>query len=134
MVKCSNCGLEIDDNFQNCPNCGNDLSKSDVEVKKEEISTCNSCGAPLKDSDSFCASCGSKVEIENSALRCKNCGSELPQNAVFCQVCGAKVELAQIVVGKLTATPHSARNAGQTYLQVRKTSIKLQPPIHLQAK
>ena len=92
MVKCSNCGLEIDDNFQNCPNCGNDLSKSDVEVKKEEISTCNSCGAPLKDSDSFCASCGSKVEIENSALRCKNCGSELPQNAVFCQVCGAKVE------------------------------------------
>ena len=113
MVKCSNCGLEIDDNFQNCPNCGNDLSKSDVEVKKEEISTCNSCGAPLKDSDSFCASCGSKVEIENSALRCKNCGSE---------------------AGKLTATPHSARNAGQTYLQVRKTSIKLRYPIPLQAK
>ena len=83
MVKCSNCGLEIDDNFQNCPNCGNDLSKSDVEVKKEEISTCNSCGAPLKDSDSFCPSCGSKVEIENSALKCKNRGSELSQNAVF---------------------------------------------------
>lgn len=117
MVKCSNCGLDIDDNFENCPNCGNDLSKSDVEVKNEEISTCSNCGAELKDSDSFCASCGSKVEIESQSLVCKNCGSELPQNALFCQVCGAKVENIEKTSKRTCPNCGSKVEGGTTFCQ-----------------
>ncbi len=91
MVKCSNCGLVTDDNFDYCPNCGNDLSKSDAEVKKEEISTYNSEDTQLNDSD-LSPTNESQVEKENTVLKCKNCGSEVNQNALFCQVCGAKVE------------------------------------------
>ena len=93
------------------------MSKSDVEVKNEEISTCSNCGAELKDSDSFCASCGSKVEIESQSLVCKNCGSELPQNALFCQVCGAKVENIEKTSKRTCPNCGSKVEGGTTFCQ-----------------
>ncbi|WP_298501131.1 zinc ribbon domain-containing protein [uncultured Methanobrevibacter sp.] len=95
MVKCSRCGVTVDDSFNTCPNCGNSFEESQeapVESKDEKV--CGNCGAALKDDVTFCSSCGSKVETDNGN-RCKGCGSEVPENVLFCPTCGAKVEQKQ---------------------------------------
>lgn len=94
MVKCNNCGLDVEDDLENCPNCGNNLlikSETVNENVSSNILKCNKCGAELKEGNSFCSSCGSKVE-EKRLLKCENCGSELSENTLFCSVCGTKVD------------------------------------------
>jgi len=55
MVKCKNCGEEIDNkNF--CPKCGT----------KNEIMICPSCESELDDDDIFCPECGEKIKDEPS--------------------------------------------------------------------
>ena len=93
MVKCDKCGLEVDDNFSNCPNCGNDLTNSNEDSNMlQETGVCNNCGAELKENNAFCPRCGTKVENDDGKLKCNNCGSDLPENTLFCPVCGTKVE------------------------------------------
>ena len=90
MVKCSNCGVNVPETSEFCPNCGNDLSNDVKEVS--DALKCSNCGAQVKDGNSFCSSCGTKIEIEESiSLKCENCGSALPENTLFCSTCGAKV-------------------------------------------
>lgn len=92
MVKCSNCGVEVAGDLENCPNCGNTIVKSESIEKGSDIKKCSKCGAELNESNSFCSSCGSPVEVqEDTTLKCENCGSELPENTLFCTVCGTKV-------------------------------------------
>ena len=92
MVKCSSCGLDVPDGLENCPNCGNDLTKpAVVEENVDKPTTCSNCGATLKEDNSFCPSCGTKVEVKDISLKCSNCGADLPENTLFCTVCGAKV-------------------------------------------
>ncbi|WP_295589791.1 zinc-ribbon domain-containing protein [uncultured Methanobrevibacter sp.] len=97
MVKCGNCGLDVSDDLENCPNCGSSLVKSEEinEVADTEI-VCGNCGAQLKENESFCPSCGSEVKIEeDDSLKCESCGSNLPENTLFCPTCGTKVENVQ---------------------------------------
>lgn len=97
MVKCSNCGLDVSDDLENCPNCGNNLVKS--EEIKEVVDTkivCSNCGAELTENNSFCPSCGIEVKIEeDDSLKCESCGSTLPENTLFCPTCGTKVKHVQ---------------------------------------
>lgn len=103
MVKCSSCGLEVSDDLENCPNCGNDLIKSDV-IEEEVIGPliCNNCGAEVEEGVSFCPKCGNKMESEEeTSLKCENCGAELPENTLFCSTCGTKVNKVKKVNKKL---------------------------------
>lgn len=95
MVKCGRCGVEIDDSFKTCPNCGNSLEKS-LETPTESMGekVCSNCGAKLKENDGFCPSCGTKFET-NEVNKCEECGSEVPENVLFCPTCGAKVKQKQ---------------------------------------
>lgn len=97
MVKCSRCGVNVDDSFEICPNCGNSLVKSQQETPAESDKEviCSNCGATLKGDTAFCSSCGSKVEVAEDN-KCRECGSEVPENVLFCPTCGAKVEQKQI--------------------------------------
>ena len=53
MVKCRNCGVEIEDkNF--CPKCG---------TKNEKL-VCPACNSELEDDDIFCPECGEKIKDE----------------------------------------------------------------------
>lgn len=94
MVKCTNCGVEVDDDIKFCPNCGNYIVKNDITDECEDnLSTCTKCGAELKEDNSFCPVCGNKVESnEHNHLKCENCGSTLSENTLFCTTCGAKVK------------------------------------------
>lgn len=102
MVKCGSCGLEVSDDLENCPNCGNDLNKSEeIVVEVEDSLKCNNCGAELKEGNSFCPKCGNKIESEEkTSLKCENCGSALPDNTLFCSTCGAKVNTVKTVTKK----------------------------------
>lgn len=102
MVKCSNCGLDVSDDLENCPNCGNNLTKSQIkaEDEKNSVKSCKNCGATLNDDNSFCPSCGEKVEGDEF-LKCKNCGSELSENTLFCSVCGTKVDIPKKEIIKI---------------------------------
>ena len=108
MVKCSNCGVEVSEGLENCPNCGNNLLKSEEENVRESSSKCNNCGAELKDGNSFCPSCGSEVKFKkDSSLKCENCGSDLPENTLFCPTCGAKIK------NELKVTKKTCPNCGK---------------------
>lgn len=103
MVKCSSCGLDVPDELENCPNCGNNLVKSEVVSDKgHDDLKCSNCGADLNEGNTFCPSCGKPVEIqEDNTLKCEKCGSELPENTLFCSVCGNKVKQVKKVNKKI---------------------------------
>lgn len=92
LVKCSRCGVNVDDSFKTCPNCGNDLSvveQAPAESNDEVI--CSNCGEPLLSDAEFCSKCGTKVE-NNVSKRCEGCGAEVPDGVLFCPTCGTKVK------------------------------------------
>ena len=105
MVKCSNCGVEVADSFDLCPNCGRNLNKS-IESTNESNnasnSKCESCGSDLPDNVLFCPTCGLKLNEdvskseEKSAHFCPNCGQTLEDGVVFCPECGADITSGEI--------------------------------------
>ena len=70
MVKCSRCGVEIDDSFELCPNCGNELNeettKKESEAERNESvkvsKTCPKCGYKLENDAEFCSECGQSLQ------------------------------------------------------------------------
>ena len=102
MVKCSSCGVDVPDEFENCPNCGKNLVKSEVVSHEgHDDLKCSNCGADLNEGNTFCPSCGKPVEIQtDNTLKCEKCESELPENTLFCSVCGNKVKQVKKVSKK----------------------------------
>lgn len=95
MVKCSRCGVEVDDFWKTCPNCGNDLEKSsDSSPPANETDKCPSCGNQINPGETFCSGCGTEIKSDKSDV-CENCGSEIAENVIFCPTCGTKVEKKQ---------------------------------------
>ena len=94
MVKCSRCGVDVEDSFEMCPNCGNSLLNSQDE--SVEDLTCSNCGAPIDENVEFCSACGTKVKPEINSSICETCGSEVPEGVVFCPTCGNKVKPPEI--------------------------------------
>ena len=95
--------MEVADDVENCPNCGNDMNKSEVmEAEAANPLTCDNCGAELKEGNSFCPKCGDKVETnDENSLKCENCGSPLSENTLFCETCGTKVNTVKKVSNKV---------------------------------
>jgi len=55
MIKCSNCGAQLDDDALFCTECG---------TKQEpQKNTCPHCGAEIDDDSIFCAECGTKLDV-----------------------------------------------------------------------
>lgn len=57
-MKCINCGNEIDDKKNFCPECG-------TKIEKKKF--CTECGAELKPGQKFCSECGTKVSGGNTS-------------------------------------------------------------------
>lgn len=95
MVKCSRCGVEVEDSWKICPNCGNNLNESPkTSTQSNQLDECPNCESELTPGATFCASCGAKIE-QDTSNRCENCGSEVPENVIFCPTCGNKVPQKQ---------------------------------------
>ncbi len=94
MVRCSRCGLDIDDGFDVCLNCGSELSK----IVEENSSTtpvkdgvCIECGFEIDDDSDFCPNCGNKLNAVEFK-KCSECGSQIGENDLICSTCGAKID------------------------------------------
>lgn len=101
MVKCNNCGVNVSDDLEYCPNCGNNLASSDESQSLSECNVnirCSNCGAEVNSNNEFCPSCGNKLENEDKNLKCENCGAELHENDLFCKICGSKVSFSKKVI------------------------------------
>lgn len=90
MVKCNKCGVDIDDSLNQCPNCGNDLTKVPNSTNEN---VCGNCGNTVSEGIKFCPTCGFEIEKNISDKRkCSYCGFELEDNLKFCPSCGNKIE------------------------------------------
>lgn len=101
MVKCSNCGLDVADDLENCPNCGNNLSvnfQSDAE-DNDGVKSCKNCGSELSENTLFCSVCGAKVDIPKKEIIkiCPNCGVEIDNETTFCPECGSNIFTGETV-------------------------------------
>lgn len=98
MIKCSRCGVEFDDSFKQCPNCGNDLFET-IDEKPVVITpndnVCSHCGLKITDDSDFCLNCGNKLN-DIQTMACSECGSQVGENDLICPVCGAKIESHKI--------------------------------------
>jgi membrane protease subunit (stomatin/prohibitin family) len=81
MVKCTNCGVSVDENAKFCHSCGNKM--------KVEKSACIKCGEMITDGTKFCPECGAN-QLEK--IKCSKCGAELKPGTKFCPECGNKQE------------------------------------------
>ncbi len=94
MVKCSNCGVEVADTFDSCPNCGNDLNS----IKEDSVKTikCENCGSEIQEGQLVCPSCGNKVSDLKLSKKCPHCGSKVDDDAQFCDSCGKSLTNSSI--------------------------------------
>lgn len=91
MVKCGNCGVEVSESFDLCPNCGSDLKSSSQDTVSSSNNVCSNCGSDVPEGVNFCPDCGNKIDLEN-INKCKQCGAELLENVLFCPICGNKAD------------------------------------------
>ena len=97
MVKCSRCGVEIDDSLELCPNCGNDLTKVEEKppAKPVENNVCSKCGLELSEDSDFCPNCGNKLNVIQTNT-CYECGSQIGENDLICSMCGSKINYPKL--------------------------------------
>jgi membrane protease subunit (stomatin/prohibitin family) len=76
MVKCTNCGVSVDENAKFCPSCGNKM--------KVEKTACIKCGAMITEGTKFCPECGAN-QLEK--IKCSKCGNSVEPHKA-CSFCG----------------------------------------------
>lgn len=54
-MKCSNCGIELENGGKYCLNCGAELTN--------ENKYCSNCGAEMINGEKYCSNCGAEVKI-----------------------------------------------------------------------
>lgn len=89
MVKCDNCGIEIPEGMESCPNCGkpapvesDEEQKTDTEEKQEVKSD---------ESPEFRSEEKQNSSEQNTTRTCRNCGANIYSDDVICPLCGHKL-------------------------------------------
>lgn len=102
MSKCTNCGIELNENMKFCPNCG-----SSIPVKK----VCTNCGTELIEGMKFCHNCGASVENTGNKVESANhlSGQQSPINN-------------NILSNEQTPSVNTATPAGNTTAPVTNTA------------
>lgn len=106
VVRCPQCGAEVQSGVAFCSSCGAPISKPEKAVPDDSI-RCECCGSMVKRGTRFCTFCGkpifetdsadesnSSVEIpteEETEKTCPACSAKMGPNLAFCTECGAKL-------------------------------------------
>lgn len=106
-----------------CPNCGRDLSKTDVfctgcgtrvVAPQPAGNVCGKCGTTLAPGSAFCTACGTRVEAAAPAAApapvpqtyvCTACGAQLAPGSAFCTKCGTKIAPAAPAPAPVVSAP-----------------------------
>jgi len=86
---CKNCNSVIDLGWENCANCGSNLT----EMKFDEAKPCPNCKKHTSENWNNCAHCGFKLidEIER-VHKCPNCKREVDSTWMVCPYCGSRLK------------------------------------------
>lgn len=116
VLRCENCGAEIQRGIAFCSSCGAPVRKTVREEKHNVCEKCSNCGALIEEGMRFCTECGYAVAVsetktiqnqpdsiksddhvraEETANVCSQCGAELIKDAVFCTECGHAVAVPE---------------------------------------
>lgn len=101
MVRCSNCGAEVEDKF--CTECGTKVDVGSTNLISNQ-QNCPNCGAEVE--GSFCSHCGTKITSEDEDTNvsttkfCPYCASEVNSNLFICPNCGHDFKAEQIAKEK----------------------------------
>lgn len=100
VVKCAECGAELNSNAKFCPNCGNKYNacsncKADIpegasicpKCGAKAPMACPNCGKLVKGNNKFCPECGHSL-----IKKCSKCGKEIDGNNKFCPECGTEIK------------------------------------------
>ena len=58
IIKCSNCGKEVSDKANACPQCGQNLTVEQESVEETKHLFCEECGTPVAENAEMCPNCG----------------------------------------------------------------------------
>lgn len=61
VIKCSNCGLTLSADVENCPRCGNIIKANNDTTEKNITYFCSKCGNKVNANETFCSRCGQKI-------------------------------------------------------------------------
>ncbi len=107
VIKCPNCGEEIDEKEEKCIKCGHDLKKEIITTTKRRgrprkihMIKCEDCGIEYDEALTECPNCGCpKLEVTNKNnenktqyIFCAECGSKIAQNSTECPNCGYPIQ------------------------------------------
>lgn len=86
MAYCANCGTKLQDGYEFCPECGQDLSNNSTSTYNGKYKTCKKCGEPMPEDAFYCLSCGTtfddnQADFDEIKSRVANLGKP-PQKAV----------------------------------------------------
>lgn len=120
MVKCSNCGVEVADTFDSCPNCGNELNSSADANSKGSLIKCSNCGCEVEEGQLVCPDCGNKIAELKITKKCPYCGVELDQDAQFCDSCGKSLNASSILSNSVDSEDHApiANGFNESFLEI----------------
>ena len=60
MIKCQNCGQELEDEAKFCKNCGSEIVQEET-AEQNQTKFCASCGFKMDRDVKFCPSCGAST-------------------------------------------------------------------------
>ena len=84
MKKCPICGIENEEQFTFCSQCG---EKLDDKIH------CPSCNELIQKNSVFCGFCGAKIKNKKN---CPYCNEENPYDANFCSFCGKEIVKSKV--------------------------------------
>lgn len=86
MAYCANCGTELQNGFEFCPECGQAASNKSSGTYTVEFKTCRNCGEQMPEDAFYCLSCGmtfdrQEIDFEEAKRRVVNTGKP-PKRAI----------------------------------------------------
>lgn len=84
MAYCANCGTELQDGFEFCPECGQAVSNKLSSTYTGKLKTCRNCGEQMPEDAFYCLSCGMTfdgqgIDFEEAKRRVINTGKSQKQ-------------------------------------------------------
>lgn len=99
VVRCEQCGSEIQSGSAFCSSCGAPMPKIQ-SMDMDNLVKCESCGSMVKKDVRFCTECGKvMIQFEDNTFEtdmeettiCPECGAKIENNIDFCTQCGKKL-------------------------------------------
>lgn len=69
MTYCSNCGTELQDEYEFCPECGQAVSDNLANICNGEFKKCKNCGARMPADMFYCLECGMLFDNHETSFK-----------------------------------------------------------------